>query len=152
MRVSCYTNLPDAELFLNGASLGRKASVPGSGRITWEVPFEPGTLSVCSGALEDRLSARFPAETLRCVLIRDMHGDDEAEVLQAEVFLEDRDGRPALDEVIRCQVVGDLELLGIENGIPDDLTPYSAPCRSTLNSRMIIYLRKTGGSSVERSS
>ena len=144
MRVSCYTNLPDAELFLNGASLGRKASVPGSGRITWEVPFEPGTLSVCSGALEDRLSARFPAETLRCVLIRDMHGDDEAEVLQAEVFLEDRDGRPALDDIVSCQVLGDLELLGMENGIPDDLTPFSAPYRSTRNGRMIVYLRRTG--------
>ena len=144
MRVSCYTNLPDAELFLNGTSLGRKTSVPGSGRITWEVPFEPGTLSVCSGKLEDRLSVRLPAETLRCVLIRDMHGDDEAEVLQAEVFLEDRDGRPALDDIVSCQVFGDLELLGMENGIPDDLTPFSAPYRSTQNGRMIVYLRRTG--------
>ena len=33
----------------------------------------------------------------------------------------------------------------MENGIPDDLTPYSAPFRSTLNGRMIVYLRKTGG-------
>ena len=148
MRVSCYTNLPEAELFLNGVSLGRKTrAVPGSVRISWDVPYEPGVLAVRSGDLEDRLSTRLPAETVSCVCIRDLHGDDAAEVIQVEVYLKDGEGRPALDEVIRCQVVGDLELLGIENGIPDDLTPYSAPCRSTLNSRMIIYLRKTGGSS-----
>ena len=67
-------------------------------------------------------------------------------MIQVEVYLKDGEGRPALDEVIRCQAVGDLELLGMENGIPDDLTPYSAPFRSTLNSRMIVYLRKTGES------
>ena len=147
MRVSCYTNLPEAELFLNGNSLGRKArTAPGNVRISWDVPYEPGALTVRSGGLEDRLSTPLPAESVDCVCIRDQHGDDAAEVIQVEVYLKDGEGRPALDEVIRCQAVGDLELLGMENGIPDDLTPYSAPFRSTLNSRMIVYLRKTGES------
>ncbi len=146
MRISCYTNLPDAELFLNGVSLGRKArALPGSVQISWDVPYEPGVLAVRSGDLEDRLSTPLPAETVDFDCVRDRHGDDAVEVIQVEVYLKDGEGRPARDDVVRCQVVGGLELLGMENGIPDDLTPYSAPFRSTLNGRMIVYLRKTGG-------
>ena len=149
MRVSCYTNLPEAELFLNGVSLGRKAAGASGCRITWEVPYQPGMLAVRSGGLEDRLSTPFPAEAVECVCIRDPRREDEPEVLQAEVYLKDSEGRPAADEVIRCQVTGDLALMGMENGRPDDLTPYSASARSTLNGRMILYLRKTGEGSSE---
>ena len=149
MRVSCYTNLPEAELFLNGVSLGRKAAGAGGCRITWEVPYQPGMLAVRSGGLEDRLSTPLPAEAVECVCIRDPRLEDDPEVLQAEVYLKDSEGRPAADEVIRCQVTGDLALMGMENGRPDDLTPYSASARSTLNGRMILYLRKTGEGSSE---
>ena len=147
MRVSCYTNLPEAELFLNGASLGCKApSSPGGCRITWEVPYAPGTLSVRSGELEDRLSTPVPASAIRCSAIPDLHRGDEMEVLQVEVSLADSENRPALDDIVHCQVTGGLELLGIENGIPDDLTPYSMPYRSTHCGRLIVYLRRTAPS------
>ena len=145
MRVSCYTNLPEAELFLNGVSLGRKAPDPAGGvRISWDVPYQPGTLAVRSAGLEDLLSTPAPAETMEVNCVRDPYPDGETEIIQAEVFLKGRDGRPALDDIVRCQLVGDLELLGLENGAPDDLTPYSASSRSTLDGRLIVYVRKTG--------
>ena len=40
-----------------------------------------------------------------------------------------------------CQTLGDLKILGIENGIPDDLTPYSEHFRRTLQGRAAVYLR-----------
>ena len=66
---------------------------------------------------------------------------DGLDVVQAEVFLEDGQGNPALDEEIHVQVLGDLEILGMENGIPDDLTPYAERFRRTKEGRLIVYLR-----------
>ena len=60
---------------------------------------------------------------------------------QVEITLLDENGFLALDEVIHCQIVGDMQLLGIENGQPDDLTPYAEPFRTTLDGRAIAYLR-----------
>lgn len=45
VRVSCYTNCEETELFLNGKSLGKKKLKNASGRvITWDFPFEAGTI------------------------------------------------------------------------------------------------------------
>ena len=45
IEVCCYTNCDEAELFLNGVSLGRK-QVPRYTRIFWQVTYEPGKLEV----------------------------------------------------------------------------------------------------------
>ena len=60
---------------------------------------------------------------------------------QVEITLLDENGFPALDEAVHCQIVVDMRLLGIENGRPDDLTPYAEPFRTTLDGRAIAYLR-----------
>ena len=45
MEVSAYTNCGEIELFLNGASFGKKPADPQNpGRIVWRMPFVPGTL------------------------------------------------------------------------------------------------------------
>ena len=66
---------------------------------------------------------------------------DGLSVLQAEVLLADAQGNPALDEEIHVQLLGDLKLLGIENGLPDDLTPYTETYRRTKEGRLIVYIR-----------
>ena len=45
IRVWAYTNCDEAELFLNGESLGKK-SIEKYGHGEWSVPYSPGTLSV----------------------------------------------------------------------------------------------------------
>ena len=70
-----------------------------------------------------------------------MPADGQA-VAQVEIGLVDAQGRPtALDEEIFLQVAGDGALLGIENGRPDDLTPYAEQRRRTLDGRAIAYIR-----------
>ncbi len=66
---------------------------------------------------------------------------DGGDVLQVEVFLRDENGQAAKDDVLKVQVLGDLEILGLENGIPDDLTPYGENWRRTLEGRAILYVR-----------
>ena len=63
--------------------------------------------------------------------------------MQAEVTLLDGNGNTASeDEVIYYQLLGDGEILGIENGKPDDLTCYNEKYRSTYGGKAIVYLRK----------
>ncbi len=140
--VSCYTNQPEAELFLNGVSLGKKTLTEEDGcRAVWEVPYADGTLRVKAGKAEDQLSTPGKAARIRLEADRALLRADGRDVMQAEATLLDERGNPALDEEIRCQLLGDWILLGLENGLPDDLTPYSESFRRTKEGRLIVYLR-----------
>lgn len=67
----------------------------------------------------------------------------QSDVRQYEVYLTDASGVPAVgkDERIHVQVLGDVEILGIENGRPDDLTPYAEKWRETYDGKALIILR-----------
>lgn len=59
-----------------------------------------------------------------------------------EIALLDGEGRPSTrDEEVFLQLEGDGDLLGLENGRPDDLTPYAEKRRLTLDGRAIAYVR-----------
>ena len=143
MRVSACSNQNEAELFLNGASLGKKKLSEGDGcRVSWEVPYQAGTLRVAAGACEDALSSPEPASVIELRPdTREIAADGQA-VVQVEVFLRDASGRETTrDQAITYQLTGDGEIIGVENGRPDDLTPYSSRRRLTLNGRSIVYVR-----------
>ena len=141
-RVACYTNQPEAELFLNGKSLGRQTVTRDGGyRAVWTVDYEAGELEVRAGAVSDRLVTPGEAETLALLADRKQLRADGMDVMQLEAVLLDGQGNPAKDEPIHVQVVGDLTLLGLENGRPDDLTPYSAAFRHTREGTLTVYIR-----------
>ncbi|MBQ3705449.1 MAG: DUF4982 domain-containing protein [Clostridia bacterium] len=141
-RVACYTNQPEAELFLNGRSLGKKQVTRDGGfRAVWTVPYEEGALELRAGEAKDRLVS--PGKAAR-ILLRESAGKLQADgrsVLQLEITLLDSQGNPARDEIVHAQTVGDLALLGMENGRPDDLTPYPSPYRLTREGSVTVYLR-----------
>ena len=142
-RVSCYTNGKTAELFLNGKSLGKKElTEEDGGRAVWQVPYENGVLEARTEGAEDKLSSPGKACTLRWIRNESQPGED---VIQLEAVLLDKDGQPAQDEVIRVQVLGDVKILGMENGLPDDLTPYTERFRTTGEGTLTVYLRKGKG-------
>lgn len=142
--VSCYTNAAQVELFLNDLSLGVKALSPMDGcRASWTVPYAPGELRAVIPGGEDRLSSTDRGTVL--VLNPDVTelAADGASVAQVEVSLLDGQGRlaAAYDTEVTYQLTGDAEILGIENGAPDDLTPYASRRRATHGGRAIVYLR-----------
>ena len=143
MYVSVATNQPEAELFLNGASLGKKeVSIDTDCRATWEVPYAAGELKAVAGSVEDTLCTTGKAAEIRLITDKTAFKADGLDVIQVEVELKDADGRlTAKDEVIKYQIVGDAVILGIENGIPVDLTPYAEKHRATKQGRAIVYLR-----------
>lgn len=139
-RVSCYTNGGAAELFLNGKSLGKKTlKETDGGRAIWVIPYEEGILEARTEGASDLLATPGKACSLKWIRNASQPGKN---VIQLEAVLLDQDGRPAQDEIIRCQVLGDVEILGMENGLPDDLTPYSEHFRTTGEGTLTVYLRK----------
>lgn len=137
--VSCYTNQPSAELFLNGKSLGKQEVT--DYRATWEFPFEEGVLTAVSGEVSDTLSSPKKAEGI-ALNVCEPYG----EIIQVEVSLLDADGNiaGADDKCVYYQLIGDGEILGIENGKPDDLTCYAEKHRFTHNGRAVVYIRANG--------
>ena len=141
--VAAYTNEPEVELFLNGRSLGKKQLGPFDGcRAEWEVPFEAGELRAVTPHCQDVLSTSQEAAGLRLCSDVDTLQADGRDVAQVEVFLHDSQGRPAArDERVYYQLVGDGQIIGIENGRRDDLTPYAERYRQTYDGRAIVYIR-----------
>ncbi len=141
-RISCYTNQREAELFLNGKSLGKKIlSAERGGRAAWIAAYEPGELKVYASGVSDILATPGTAVRMIVRLSRAILAADGMQVVQADVELVDDRGNPARDELIRCQILGGLTLLGLENGQPDDLTAYSESFRRTRESTLTAYFR-----------
>lgn len=139
VQVSCYSNEKAVELFINGRSLGTKNPSDENGyRVTWEIPYERGTLLARAENSSDTLAAPERAEKISLNEI--CYGDD---IVQYEVSLLDKNGNIAAadDRVLEFSASG-AEILGIENGRPDDLTGYYEKFRSTYRGRLVVYIRQ----------
>ena len=142
--VSLYTNASEAELFLNGESLGTKRLTDADGgRAVCRFPYRPGELFARVPGAEDRLRTAGSASSIAIRAEKTAVPADGEAVLQAEIALFDDNGVLAAgdDRYVFCQVAGDAEILGIENGRPDDLTPYAEKGRETFRGRTVVYLR-----------
>ncbi|MBQ9968419.1 MAG: DUF4982 domain-containing protein [Oscillospiraceae bacterium] len=135
VRVMAATNCEEAELFLNGKSLGRKKADLCQ-RPEWMVAFEPGRLCAkaykngrCVAKTEHRTPGKAHAvrvETVNGTILND--GKDTAIL---NVFVVDRQGRPLpkAEDLIRFEIVGDGILRGVGNGDPNSHEPDDAPYR-----------------------
>lgn len=144
LTVSVYTNCAQAELSLNGRSLGvHKAGLENGCRACWEVAYESGELRASANGVQDVLATA--GNTCRIELCADRKTlrADGQDIAQVEVRLCDERGNTVVnrDERIIYRLTGDARILGIENGAPDDLTSYSADYRVTCDGRAIVYLR-----------
>lgn len=81
-----------------------------------------------------------PPDTHLLDLCDEMGGQD---IVQVEVCLLDRDRNPIVsrDEILHFALAGLGEIIGIENGATDDLTPYTSMKRATFMGHAIVYLR-----------
>lgn len=142
--VSCYTNQPEAELFINGKSLGKKELTDDDGcRISWEIPFETGELVAKVDGADDKLCTPGNAEKIILTADRNVVSANGEDVFHIEVALSDKNGNIACadDKTVYYQLTGDAQIIGIENGRPDDLTCYAEKHRDTYRGRALVYVR-----------
>ncbi len=158
--VEAYTNCPEAELFLNGESLGRQklADYMHDHLIKWLIPhYKPGRL-VLKGYPEQGAEVVTVLNTaLEPAAIR-AHADpaviraDEYEAAHIIVELADAHGQPVRhdDRRVAFHVTGPARLLGVDNGAVDNLNPYQSDSVPTNHGRALAVIQSTGSTGVIR--
>jgi beta-galactosidase len=168
--VVAYTNAEEVELFLNGASLGRKrrgaepmtlpvgTSVNEEGtfasryRLSWEVPYRPGTLKAVAntnGAQVAAREVRTAGAPARMVLQPDRAriGADGRDLAFVTVRIEDAEGNfcPLADNLVRFSVQGPGSIAGVDNGNPATFEPFQADQRRAFNGLALVIVRSSRG-------
>ena len=169
--VICYTNCDTVELIVNGRSYGTKCyEFPAQGmterymhfekphipvttndlHLSWDVPYEPGIIKaigrdrygnvqvvkeICTtgkpASIElemDKSSFSSAREVAHCI-IRIV--DEQANLV------------PTADNEVTVLVEGDAELLGLDNGLPYDLTPMRSPVRKVAAGLALALIKTT---------
>ena len=148
--VNVMTNAAEAELLLNGRSLGKKQVCFSDAVLVlprWRVPFEAGTLLARAydenGALIAEVSRRTPGDSHRLVLRASDEtllgdGHDMAFVTITAV---DASGNPVDTACDRVQVtVHSGTLLGLDNGDSTDLDGYKTDTRRLFSGKLLAII------------
>jgi beta-galactosidase len=151
VKVACYTNCGEVELTLNGRSLGVKPqSVAVDGVLTWEVPYEPGTLKAIARTNGRELST-FTLQTAgapdRIALVSDaatLRADGE-DIAHLEFFIVDAQGVhvPDAAQTITLEIAGPAELLGFGNADTTNTDDARDPTHPAFRGRALAIVRST---------
>lgn len=121
--IRLYTNCDEADLILNGTSLGRKA-LDGDW-IEYEVPYQPGELKAIGyldgkSVAEDIQRTAGKAAAIRMEANRPVLQADGSDVACVKVSIVDADGIvvPNAENNVQFEVTGAGTLLGLGNGDP----------------------------------
>ncbi len=164
--VVVYSNCPQVELQLNGKSFGTKSLIfprPGATRswsdptpagttadlhLTWDVPYEPGTLRVIGKragqviAQEEIKTAGAPA-SIALQLDKTTLDSAAPGVAQVEMRILDADGTlvPTADNSISLSIQGPAKLIGFDNGDQSSHDSYQAAMRPAFNGMALAILQ-----------
>ncbi|PTY03029.1 beta-galactosidase [Verrucomicrobia bacterium LW23] len=151
--VHVYTSGDEAELFLNGQSLGRKKKAPGEFRLRWdEVKYAPGEIRVVAykqgrqWAEDVRKTATAPAE-LSLTPDRASLQADGSDLAFITVSIRDAAGTivPRADNSIRFTLQGPGNIVATDNGDPTSFESFQAPTRRAFNGLALVVVRTCAG-------
>jgi beta-galactosidase len=151
--VHVYTSGDEAELFLNGQSLGRKKKGQYEYRLRWDdVKYQPGELRVVAyknGAkwAEDvvrtaGVAAKLGAEADRAAL----HADG-LDLAYVSVAIEDDKGTlvPRAKPRVKFEASGPADVIATDNGDATSFEPFQSPEHSAFNGRVLGIVRTKPG-------
>lgn len=150
--VMAFSSADEAELFLNGKSLGRQRKARGQYRFRWDdVVYAPGALR-CVTYKNGEYWAEETVETtgkpVRLAAEVEPHGADD-DVVRINVRTLDDRGRivPRSRVPVRISVSGGGRFLGATNGDEADLTAFGVSERNTFNGWLSVLIRRLPHSS-----
>ena len=151
--VHLYTSGDEAELFLNGQSLGRKKRGPRDYRLRWDdVVYQPGTLKAVvykqgKPWAEDTVQTTGAAAKLALTADRDMLRADGQDLSFVTVAITDKNGRPVprTSNTVRFSVSGPAELVATDNGDATSLVSFQSPQRAAFNGLALAIVRTKPG-------
>ena len=153
--VHVYTSGDEAELFLNGKSLGRKKVAPYQYRLSWdEVPYQPGRLQVVAYRhgkkwAADTLETTGPAAKLALRADRSVIRADGQDLSFITVTVADKHGRlvPQSKNRVRFYISGPGEIAAVDNGDPTRMESFQAKDCAAFNGLCLVVVRATSGQS-----
>jgi len=151
--VHVYTSGDEAELFLNGRSLGRKKRGQYEYRLRWDdVKYEPGELKVVAYKngkhwAEDVMKTAGAASRLLLKADRASIKADGDDLSFITVSIADRDGLlvPRSKNHVRFDVSGPGEIVAVDNGDPTSLESFQAKGRDAFNGLILVIVRARKG-------
>lgn len=151
--VHVFTSGDEAELFLNGRSLGRKKKGAYEYRLRWDnVIYEPGTLKVVAyknGKLWATDEVKTAGATAQIKLEPDRRriSADGKDLSFVTVTLTDKAGQmsPRADNRIHFATEGPGEIAATDNGDPTSLESFQSPDRKAFNGLCLVIIRGHAG-------
>jgi beta-galactosidase len=151
--VHVFTSGDEAELFLNGQSLGRKKKGPGEYRLRWDdVKYQPGELKVVAykdgkSWATDTVKTAGAASTLAAAVDRPVINADGIDLAFVTVRVNDAAGvmAPRADNRVRFTVDGPGELVATDNGDPTSFESFQSPDRAAFNGLVLAVVRAKPG-------
>jgi beta-galactosidase len=153
--VHLYTSGDEAELFLNGRSLGRKKKGDREYRLRWnDVKYESGELKAVAYKngkpwAEATRRTTGMASALKLEADRSAIRADGSDLSFVTVSLRDAKGDlvPTAAPLLRFHVDGAGEFVAADNGDPTDLRTFSEPQRNAFNGLALAIVRARRGAS-----
>jgi len=152
LRVECFTNCKEAELFLNGKSLGKVLRDTSKGQIpSWVVDYQSGELSV-KGYNDGKQVTTYAIKTFG-IAAQIQANPDQANftkskkgLCQVELQIADQNGNPVYtaENDVSVSMSGDAKLLGLESGSTTSHESYQADHRQALHGKLIAYIQTNG--------
>jgi beta-galactosidase len=147
--VFVYTSGDEAELFLNGKSLGRKKRGPYDYRICWDdVVYQPGELKVTAYKYhlpwaKDSVSTTGPSSKLALQADRPTIKADGADLSYVTLTVADSLGRlvPRSKNPISFSVTGPAEIIATDNGDATSFEPFQSSEHSAFNGLCLAIVR-----------
>ncbi len=151
--VHVYTSGDEAELFLNGVSLGRKSKATYDYRLRWDdVMYQPGELSVVAykdGAewATDQLRTAGSAAKLTLTPDRATIAADGKDLSFVTLTVEDQEGllAPRANHTIHFTISGPGEIVATDNGDATDRTVFSSKDRAAFSGKALAIVRALPG-------
>lgn len=149
IRVSCFTNCDEAELLLNGKSLGKKQLASATEKtLTWTVVYQPGDLSV-KGYRKGTETAQYTLKTAgdgyAITATADLGSFDKTkkQVSHIEINVVDKNGVPVYlaDNDVTVSVEGPAKLIGLESGSTTSHEAYKADKRKVFRGKLLAYVQ-----------
>lgn len=151
--VHLYTSGDEAELFLNGQSLGRKKRGPRDYRLRWDdVVYQPGTLRAVvykqgKPWAEDSVRTTGAAAKLKLAADRSSLHADGKDLSFITVTIADKDGLqvPRSSNRVTFSLTGPGEIIATDNGDATNLESFQSPQRKAFNGLALAIVRTKPG-------
>lgn len=149
--VDVYSSCEEVELFLNGKSLGRRATNRSTEfKATWSVPYQPGVLKAVgygetqrtAAATAELRTADVPAR-IRLSADRARVRADGQDLVYVTVELVDARGvrHPKAESLVRFGVEGPGSIVGVGNANPVSTESYQQPQRKAWQGRALVVVK-----------